>query len=52
VFAAQPSSVGGVYTIHGSAQTESTVYATQVPSPLSVNISGGDALNQNLTLNP
>jgi hypothetical protein len=52
VFTAQPGSVGGAYTIRGLGQTETTVYATQAPSPLSVNISGGDALNQNLTLNP
>jgi hypothetical protein len=52
VFTAQPASVAGAYTISGSGQTDTTVYATQVPSPLSVNISGGDAINQNLTLTP
>jgi hypothetical protein len=52
VFTAQPGSVGGAYTIRGLGQTETMVYTTQAPSPLSVNISGGDALNQNLTLNP
>ena len=52
VFVAQPSSIGGAYTIHGSAQAETTLYAAQSPLPLSVNISGGNALNQNLTLTP
>jgi hypothetical protein len=52
VFTAQPSSVGGAYTVSGSSQTDTTVYATQSPSPLSVNISGGDATNQNFTLTP
>jgi Domain of unknown function (DUF4382) len=52
VFTAQPASVGGAYTMRALGQTETTVYATQAPSPLLVNISGGDALNQNLTLNP
>jgi hypothetical protein len=52
VFTAQPASVGGAYEMRGSGQTATTVYATQAPSPLLVNISGGDALNQNLALNP
>ena len=52
VFTAQPPSVGGAYTIRGSGQTETTVYATQLPSPLSVNISGGNVVNQNLALTP
>jgi hypothetical protein len=52
VFTAQPGSVGGAYTIRGLGQAETMVYTTQAPSPLSVNISGGDTLNQNLTLNP
>lgn len=50
----QAASVGGAYNIHGSAQvvteTSTTVYATQNPMPLSVNISGGDAINQNFIL--
>jgi hypothetical protein len=52
----QPASVEGVYSIHGSAQTFTadliTVYATQTPSPLSVNISASDAINQDFTLTP
>jgi hypothetical protein len=52
VFTAQPASVGGAYAIRGSGQTATTVYATQAPSPLLVNISGSDALNQNLLLTP
>jgi hypothetical protein len=52
VFTAQPSSVGGAYTISGSGQTDTTAYTTQSPSPLSVNNSGGDAINQDLTLTP
>lgn len=44
------STVAGVYTVHGSAQTPTTLYTTQTPSPLSVNITGGSALNQNFTL--
>ena len=52
VFTAQPSLVGGAYTVSGSGQTDTTAYATQSPSPLSVNISGGDATNQNFTLTP
>jgi hypothetical protein len=52
VFTAQPGSVGGAYTIRGLGQTETMVYTTQAPSPLSVNIIGGDALNQNLSLEP
>jgi hypothetical protein len=52
VFTAQPPSIGGAYTIHGSGQTATTVYANQTPLPLSVNISGGDAINPNLILTP
>lgn len=52
VFTAQPPSVGGAYSIRGTGQTETTVYTTQTPLPLSVNISSGDAINQNLTLTP
>jgi Domain of unknown function (DUF4382) len=52
VFTAQPASVGGAYAIRGSGQTATTVYATQAPSSLLVNISGSDALNQNLLLTP
>jgi hypothetical protein len=50
--ATQPdqSTVAGMYTVHGSAQTPTTVYTTQTPSPLSVNITGGSAIDQNFTL--
>jgi hypothetical protein len=51
-FTEQPVAVAGAYTIHGSAQTPTTTYTTQVPSPLSVNIAGGDQPNQNFTLAP
>lgn len=44
------STVAGMYTVHGSAQTPTTVYTTQTPSPLSVNITGGSAIDQNFTL--
>ena len=30
---ANQSSVAGVYTVHGSAQTPTTVYTIQTPSP-------------------
>jgi hypothetical protein len=49
-FTEQPVAVAGAYTIHGSAQTPTTTYTTQAPSPLSVNIAGGDQTNQNFTL--
>lgn len=44
--------VAGVYTVYGSAQTPTTVYVTQNPTPSSVNISLGDNLNQDFTLAP
>jgi hypothetical protein len=46
------NAVAGVYTVHGSAQTPTTTYATQDPAPASVNISGGDRLDQDFTLAP
>ena len=52
VFTQQPASVGGAYSIQGFLQTSTTVYATQIPSPLSVNISVADAVNQDFTLTP
>lgn len=51
-FTEQPVAVGGAYTIHGSAQTLTTGYTVQNPSPLSVNIAGGSETNQNFTLTP
>ena len=42
---------GGVYTVYGSGQTPTTVYATQDPAPSSVNISGASA-TQDFTLTP
>lgn len=42
---------GGVYTVYGSGQTPTTVYATQNPAPSSVNISGASA-TQDFTLTP
>jgi len=48
------SSVTGIYTVKGRAETatetSTTVYATQTPSPSPVNISGGDAINQDFAL--
>ena len=44
------STVAGIYTVHGSAETPTTVYTTQAPSPLSVNITGGSAIDRNFTL--
>jgi hypothetical protein len=44
--------VAGVYTVHGSAQTPTTTYATQAPGPSSVDISAGDRLGQDFTLAP
>lgn len=51
-FTEQPVAVGGSYTVHGSAQTDTATYAVQTPVPLSVNISGTDAINQSLILRP
>jgi hypothetical protein len=51
VFTQQPILVAGVYTVQGSAQTSTTDYATQTPSPSPVNITGGSA-TQNFTLTP
>lgn len=48
-FTEQPAAVGGVYTVYGSAETPTAVYATQTPSPSSVNITAGSA-TQNFTL--
>src|SRR5713101_4604453 len=48
--AAAQSAVAAVYTVFGSAETTTTVYATQTPSPSPVNISGG--ATQNFTLTP
>jgi len=45
-------SAAGVYAVHGSAQTPTLTYATQVPAPSSVNISAGDRLDQDFTLAP
>ena len=45
-------SAAGVYAVHGSAQTPTLAYATQVPAPSSVNISAGDRLDQDFTLAP
>jgi hypothetical protein len=45
------TAVAGFYTVHGSGQTPTTVYATQTPLPSSVNISGGSA-DQSFTLAP
>lgn len=42
---------GGVYTVYGSGQTPTTVYATQDPAPSSVNISGASA-TQDFSLTP
>ena len=44
------SAVAAVYTVYGSAETTTTVYATQTPSPSPVNISAG--ATQNFTLTP
>ncbi|MEC4888474.1 MAG: DUF4382 domain-containing protein [Nitrospira sp.] len=50
--ATSQGAVAGWYTVQGSAQTPTTAYATQNPTPLSVNISAGDNLNQDFTLAP
>lgn len=44
--------VAGLYTVYGSAQTPTTVYATQTPAPSSVNIFAGDRLDQDFALAP
>jgi hypothetical protein len=48
------SSVAGIYTVKGRAETatetSTTVYATQTPSPSPVNISVDDAINQDFAL--
>ncbi|HEY7534167.1 MAG TPA: hypothetical protein VH681_15465 [Nitrospiraceae bacterium] len=36
------ASAAGIYTVHGSAQTPTTMYATQDPLPAPVNIGGGN----------
>jgi hypothetical protein len=46
--AIEQAAVAGQYAIQASA----TGYATQTPSPLSVNVAGGDQPNQNLALTP
>lgn len=51
-FTEQPTIVGGAYTVHSSAQTDTMTYATQTPSPLAVNIGTQDAPNQNVVLRP
>jgi hypothetical protein len=51
LFTEQPIAVAGVYIVHGSAQTATVVYATQTPSPSSVNIAGGNT-TQTFTLTP
>jgi hypothetical protein len=43
--------IAGVYSIHGSAQTPTTTYATQSPALPSVDISGGNA-TRDFTLTP
>jgi len=45
------TAVAGVYTVYGSGQTPTTVYATQDPAPSSVDISGASA-TQDFTLTP
>jgi len=44
--------VAGVYALYGSAQTPTTAYVTQNPTPSSVNISLGNNLNQDFSLAP
>jgi hypothetical protein len=48
--AAAQSTVAAVYAASGSAETATTVYATQTPVPTTVNISSG--ATQNFTLTP
>jgi hypothetical protein len=45
------TAVAGVYTVYGSGQTPTTVYATQDPAPSSVDISGASA-TRDFTLTP
>ena len=45
------TAVAGLYTVYGSGQTPTTVYATQDPTPSSVNISGASVM-QDFTLTP
>ena len=49
---ADQGSVAGVYTVYGSAQTPTTSYVVQSPAPASVDITLGDDLNQDFTLEP
>jgi len=49
--AAAQASVAGVYSVHGSAQTPTTTYATQNPLLPSVDISGGST-TRDFTLTP
>ncbi|HEY6639921.1 MAG TPA: hypothetical protein VIY67_04235, partial [Nitrospiraceae bacterium] len=42
---------GGVYTVYGSGQTPTTVYATQDPAPSSVDITGA-SVDRSFTLAP
>lgn len=46
------TTVAGLYSVHGSAQTPTASYATQSPTPLSANISVNDDLNADFTLAP
>jgi uncharacterized membrane protein len=46
------SLVAGKYTVEGSGQSLTDVYTNQPPSPLLVDISGGDKTSQNFTLMP
>jgi uncharacterized membrane protein len=46
------SLVAGKYTVEGSGQSLTDVYTNQSPSPLLVDISGGDKTSQNFTLTP
>lgn len=50
-FTEQPLAVGGEYTVHGSAETPTTVYETQTPLPSSVNITAANAA-QSFILTP
>ncbi|HKT35460.1 MAG TPA: DUF4382 domain-containing protein [Nitrospira sp.] len=46
------SSVAGVYTVRGSAQTPTLTYQIQNPPPTVVNIFAGDRLDEDFTLAP
>jgi hypothetical protein len=50
--AAAQSGVAKIYTVQGSAQTPSTVYATQVPAPSAKDITIVANQTQNFTLTP